>query len=109
MLIVGDIRGHLLQSACKMEISLAPNAIYDGWCSHWHSCCDQMPEYAFRKGMAIVIFISVIMMVWWDRRKSKNVPQHISFAGIMGPRRFHYYGGEFGRFIRQHFLCHEAT
>ena len=45
---------------------------------------DQMPEYAFRKGMAIVIFISVIMMVWWDRRKSKNVPQHISLAGIMG-------------------------
>jgi len=45
---------------------------------------DKMPEYAFRKSMAVVIFISVIMMFWWDRRKSKNVPQHISFAGIMG-------------------------
>ncbi len=45
---------------------------------------DNLPEYAFRKSMAIVIFISVLVMFWWDQRKSKNVPQHISFAGVMG-------------------------
>lgn len=45
---------------------------------------DDMPEYTFRKSMAIVIFISVVFMFWWDQRKSKKVPQHISFAGIMG-------------------------
>lgn len=45
---------------------------------------DDMPEYVFRKSMAVVIFISVVVMFWWDQRKSKKVPQHISFAGIMG-------------------------
>ncbi|WP_420387133.1 sulfite exporter TauE/SafE family protein [Roseivirga sp.] len=45
---------------------------------------DDMPEYVFRKSMAVVIFISVLVMFWWDQRKSKKVPQHISFAGIMG-------------------------
>ncbi len=44
----------------------------------------EMDEELFRKSMAIVIFISVIVMFWWDRRKSKAVPQHIGFAGLMG-------------------------
>ncbi|KYG72203.1 hypothetical protein EV198_0264 [Roseivirga ehrenbergii] len=43
-----------------------------------------MDEESFRKSMAIVIFISVVVMFWWDRRKSKSVPQHIGFAGLMG-------------------------
>lgn len=45
---------------------------------------ENMPEEVFRRSMALVIFISVVFMFWWDQRKSKNVPQHISFAGIMG-------------------------
>ncbi len=45
---------------------------------------DGMSEELFRKSMAIVILMSVIVMFWWDRRKSKKVPDHISFAGIMG-------------------------
>ena len=44
----------------------------------------EMDEELFRKSMAIVIFISVVIMFWWDRRKSKAVPQHIGFAGLMG-------------------------
>ncbi|WP_421978712.1 sulfite exporter TauE/SafE family protein [Roseivirga seohaensis] len=45
---------------------------------------NSMDEDSFRKSMAIIIFISVVVMFWWDRRKSKAVPQHISFAGLMG-------------------------
>ena len=45
---------------------------------------DNMPEYLFRKSMAVVIFISVVFMFWWDQRKSKTVPKHIPFAGVMG-------------------------
>ena len=45
---------------------------------------DDMPDQLFRKLMASVILISVAMMFWWDQRKSKTVPSHISFAGIMG-------------------------
>jgi uncharacterized membrane protein YfcA len=41
-------------------------------------------EATFKIGMAIVILGSVIMMFWWDRRKSKIVPTHWAFAGLMG-------------------------
>jgi len=41
-------------------------------------------EATFKIGMAIVILGSVIMMYWWDRRKSKAVPKHWAFAGLMG-------------------------
>ncbi len=41
-------------------------------------------EEVFKQGMAIVILISVGIMFWWDLRKSKKVPKHWSFAGIMG-------------------------
>ena len=41
-------------------------------------------EATFKIGMAIVILGSVLMMYWWDRRKSKVVPTHWAFAGLMG-------------------------
>ncbi len=43
-----------------------------------------LDEATFKIGMAIVILGSVIMMYWWDRRKSKVVPTHWAFAGLMG-------------------------
>lgn len=43
-----------------------------------------LDEATFKIGMAIVILGSVIMMYWWDRRKSKVVPTHWAFAGSMG-------------------------
>lgn len=43
-----------------------------------------LDENTFKIGMAIVILGSVIMMYWWDRRKSKTVPTHWSFAGFIG-------------------------
>lgn len=43
-----------------------------------------LPEKEFKWGMAIVIFLSLGMLVWWDRRKSENVPTHWLFAGTMG-------------------------
>lgn len=43
-----------------------------------------LDEATFKIGMAIVILGSVVMMYWWDRRKSKVVPTHWAFAGFMG-------------------------
>lgn len=43
-----------------------------------------LPEQMFKTGMAIIIFVSVIIMVWWERRKSTYVPSQWWFAGIMG-------------------------
>lgn len=41
-------------------------------------------ETTFKVGMALVILGSVIIMYWWDRRKSKTVPSHWAFAGSIG-------------------------
>ena len=43
-----------------------------------------LPEKTFKIGMVIVILASVVMMSWWDIRKSETVPTHWSFAGFMG-------------------------
>lgn len=43
-----------------------------------------LDENTFKTGMAFVIIGSVLMMYWWDHKKSKNVPKHWAFAGSMG-------------------------
>lgn len=34
--------------------------------------------------MVVIILISVVVMYWWDLRRSKTVPTHWLFAGFMG-------------------------
>lgn len=43
-----------------------------------------LDEDTFKIGMAGIILGSVIMMYWWDMKKSKKVPTHWAFAGFMG-------------------------
>ncbi|WP_299487134.1 sulfite exporter TauE/SafE family protein [uncultured Allomuricauda sp.] len=43
-----------------------------------------LPEKEFKLGMVIVIFISLFLLIWWDRRKSTNIPTHWAFAGPIG-------------------------
>lgn len=43
-----------------------------------------LPETTFKISMAAIILGTVIMMYWWDRKKSKNVPTHWAFAGFIG-------------------------
>ena len=43
-----------------------------------------LPEREFKWAMVVVIFISLGMLVFWDRRKSKKVPTHWLFSGSMG-------------------------
>lgn len=45
---------------------------------------EDLPEAIFKRGMAFIILGSVIMMYWWDRRASKEVPTQWWFAGSMG-------------------------
>ncbi len=43
-----------------------------------------LPEAVFKQGMAIIIFVSVIIMFWWEKRPSKYVPDNWWFGGILG-------------------------
>lgn len=45
---------------------------------------NDLDESTFKIGMAAIILVSVVMMYWWDRRKSKTVPTHWFFAGAVG-------------------------
>lgn len=45
---------------------------------------DDLPEEQFKIWMVIIILISVVVMYWWDLRRSKVVPKHWTFAGFMG-------------------------
>lgn len=43
-----------------------------------------LPEILFKRGMAVIILFSVLVMYSWDRRKSQKVPKHWAFASSMG-------------------------
>lgn len=43
-----------------------------------------IPEELFKKGMAFIILGSVILMYWWDQKKTKEVPTQLWFAGSIG-------------------------
>lgn len=43
-----------------------------------------LPEKLFKFGMAVIILISVIMMLYWERKDRQKVPSHWSFAALMG-------------------------
>ena len=43
-----------------------------------------LPATTFKISMSVIILGTVIMMYWWDRKKSKNVPTHWAFAGFIG-------------------------
>ncbi|MBG6129268.1 putative membrane protein YfcA [Aquimarina sp. EL_43] len=43
-----------------------------------------LPEYIFKKGMAVIIIISVIIMFFWERYDKKNIPNKLWFIGTTG-------------------------
>lgn len=43
-----------------------------------------LPEKLFQIAMGVTILGTVVMLVWWDRKKIKNVPTHWTFASSMG-------------------------
>ena len=43
-----------------------------------------LPESLFKIGMSLIILITVFMMYWWDRQKTKTVPTHWAFASTIG-------------------------
>ena len=45
---------------------------------------NDLDERVFKIYMAVIILVCVIMMYWWDRRKSTSVPTHAAFAGLVG-------------------------
>ena len=45
---------------------------------------NELPEKAFKMVMVTVILASVLMMYWWDKRKSGVVPTHWAFSGLIG-------------------------
>lgn len=45
---------------------------------------NELPEQEFKLVMAIIILASVVLMYWWDLRKSDKVPTHWAFGGFIG-------------------------
>jgi len=45
---------------------------------------NELPENAFKLVMVVVILGSVLLMYWWDMRKSKAVPTHWAFGSLIG-------------------------
>jgi len=44
-----------------------------------------LPEYLFKRGMAVIILLTVAMMYWWDRNKDRiEIPDNWWFAGLIG-------------------------
>ncbi|AXT60234.1 sulfite exporter TauE/SafE family protein [Aquimarina sp. AD10] len=43
-----------------------------------------LPEELFKKGMAIIIIISVIIMFFWERYDKSNIPKKLWFIGTTG-------------------------
>lgn len=44
-----------------------------------------LPEVLFKRGMAIIILLTVLMMFWWEKNKDKiAIPDNWWFAGLMG-------------------------
>ena len=43
-----------------------------------------LPEARFKVWMVCIILVSVVIMYWWDLRRTKKVPSHWAFAGFMG-------------------------
>lgn len=85
MLIVGDIFAVIYynrHAQWKFLFKLLPPMTIGVLVGTWVG--DQVPEEVFRKSMAGIILISVLMMIWWDQRKSKSVPDNLGFAGAMG-------------------------
>jgi hypothetical protein len=45
---------------------------------------NDLPEQEFKLVMAFIILASVVIMYWWDLRKSEKVPTHWAFGGFIG-------------------------
>ncbi len=43
-----------------------------------------LPDQVFKICMAIIIFLTVAFIVWWDQKKVINVPTHWAFASGVG-------------------------
>ena len=44
-----------------------------------------LPELLFKRGMAIIILVTIIMMYWWERNKDRfEIPDNWWFSGLMG-------------------------
>ncbi|PKV50460.1 hypothetical protein ATE84_2518 [Aquimarina sp. MAR_2010_214] len=43
-----------------------------------------LPEYIFKKGMAVIIIISVVIMFFWERYDKKNIPNRLWFISTTG-------------------------
>jgi uncharacterized membrane protein YfcA len=44
----------------------------------------ELPEDIFKKSMAIIILISVVIMFMWEKYESKRIPDRLWFIGSMG-------------------------
>ncbi len=85
MLIIADIMAVLYYSRhaqWKYLLKLLPWTMAGIVLGTWVG--DQLEEDSFKKLMAVLIIMSVVVMIYWERRKFLAVPDYLWFSAIMG-------------------------
>ncbi|MEQ9424913.1 MAG: sulfite exporter TauE/SafE family protein [Cyclobacteriaceae bacterium] len=85
MLIVGDIFAVIYynrHAQWSYLFRFLPWMIVGVLCGVWFG--NSISEEMFRNGMAVLVFLSVGVMFYWDLAKMKVIPKHWTFAGSMG-------------------------
>ncbi len=85
LLIVGDIFAIIYYKRhvqWKYIYKLSPYIIIGILLGVWFG--KGIPEVIFKQFLAGIIIFSVFMMIWWENKKTKNLPNSNLFAGFIG-------------------------
>ena len=85
LLVVADVFAVIYynrHTQWKYVIKFLPWMIFGIVLGSWFGM--DLPEQTFKICMAIIIFLVLAIIVWWDQKKVTTVPTHLAFASGVG-------------------------
>ena len=85
LLVVADVFAviyYTRHTQWKYVIKFLPWMIFGILLGSWFGM--DLPEQTFKICMAIIIFLVLAIIVWWDQKKVTAVPTHLAFASGVG-------------------------
>ncbi|WP_339880214.1 sulfite exporter TauE/SafE family protein [uncultured Algoriphagus sp.] len=85
LLVVADVFAviyYTRHTQWKYVIKFLPWMIFGILLGSWFGM--DLPEQTFKICMAIIIFLVLAIIVWWDQKKVTKVPTHLAFASGVG-------------------------
>ena len=85
LLVVADVFAVIYynrHTQWKYVIKFLPWMIFGIVLGSWFGM--DLPEQTFKIWMAIIIFLVLAIIVWWDQKKVTKVPTHLAFASGVG-------------------------